>query len=136
MTTESLSAKPTVFILNLDKEQEYEGLFDQIYGDLIDSLASKYRVQRARKLNAAQNYLNAQKPIAILLPDPAVTQDENIAVLRQVSDYVQAGGLAIFSCNFSSFISPSVMDNFWETTWGLGWKFGSYHRTSVHLNRY
>ncbi len=125
-----------MFILNLDKEQVYEDLFDDIYSDLIASLDAKYHVQRARSLSEAQGLLNERQPIAILLPDPAVTQKQNSALLRQVKDYVQAGGFAVFACLFSSFITPPTMDKFWKTSWGLDWKPGSYHRTDVYLNRY
>jgi len=63
---EQASEKPAVFILNLDKDQTYDGLFDCIYSDLVDSLAAKYRLQRARTLGAAQRYLSdaANRPIA------------------------------------------------------------------------
>jgi hypothetical protein len=105
MTTQSPSEKLTVFILNLDKEQTYEDLFDNIYSDLIASLDAKYHIQRARSLGEAQSYLNEHQPIAILLLDPAVTLKQNSAVLGQVRNYVQAGGFAIFSCSFSSLSS-------------------------------
>ncbi len=136
MTTQPTPEKLTVFILNLDKEQQYEDLFDYIYSDLIASLDAKYHIQRARSLSEAQRHLNEHQPIAILLPDPAVTLKQNSALLRQVKDYVQAGGFAIFSCSFSSFITPSTMGKFWKTSWGLDWKMGNYHRTDVYLNRY
>lgn len=136
MTTQPPPEKLTVFILNLDKEQQYEGLFDYIYPDLIASLDAKYHVQRARSLNEAQCHLNKHQPIAILLPDPAITLEQNSALLRQVKNYVQAGGFAIFSCSFSSFITPPTMDKFWKTSWGLDWNYGNYYRTDVYLNRY
>ncbi|KAK0514708.1 hypothetical protein JMJ35_003325 [Cladonia borealis] len=135
MTTQPLSEKLTVFILNLDKGKMYENLFDSIYSDLIASLLAKYHVQRARSLSGAQRHLNEHQPIAILLPDPAVTLKQNSALLGQVINYVQAGGFAIFSCNFSSFINESTMDRFWKKSWSLDWKFGDYHRTDVYLNR-
>lgn len=124
-----------MFILNLDKEQMYEGFFDSIYSDLITSLGAKYRIQRARSLSGAQRYLNEHQPIAILLPDPAITLEQNSTALGQVREYVQAGGFAIFAGSFSSFITPPAMDEFWERSWGLDWKFGNYHRTDVYLNR-
>ena len=132
MTTQPPPGKLTVFILNL----EYEDLFDDIYSDLIASLDAKYHIQRARSLSEAQRHLNEHQLIAILFPDPAVAREQNSALLRQVKNYVQAGGFAIFSCCFSSFINPPTMDKFWKTSWGLDWNFGSYHRTDVYLNRY
>ena len=127
--------KLDVFILNLDKGQMYEGLFDSIYPDLLASLHARYHIQRARSLGEAQHHLNEHHPIAILLPDPAVTLKQNSAVLGQLKEYVQAGGIAIFAGSFSSFIAPPAMDKFWGSSWGLGWKFGTYHGTDVYLNR-
>ncbi|KAL8742011.1 MAG: hypothetical protein Q9190_005445 [Brigantiaea leucoxantha] len=119
MTTQPRPEKLTVFILNLEKEQIYEGLLDSIYSDLIASLDAQYHIQRARSLSGAQRYLNEHQPIAILLPDPAVTLDQNSAVLGQLRN----------------FITPPAMNEFWERSWGLDWKFGHYHRTDVYLNR-
>ena len=135
MTTQPPPQKLTVFILNLDKGQVYEDLFDSIYPDLLASLDAKYHIQRARSLSEAQRNFNEHQPIAILLPDPAVTLKQNSAVLGQVREYVQAGGFAIFAGMFSSFITPPAMDKFWKRSWGLDWKFGNYHRTDVYLNR-
>ena len=132
---QSSAEKPEVFILNLEQGQVYEGLFDSIYPDLLASLHARYHVQRARSLKEAQRHLNEHQPIAILLPDPAVTQKQNSAVLGQLKEYVHAGGIAIFAGSFSSFITPSAMDKFWGSSWGLGWKSGTYHRTDVYLNR-
>jgi hypothetical protein len=136
-TPQQTPDKPVVFLLNLDKEQQFEDLFDSIYPDLINSLCDKYRVQRARTVVPAKRYLSdpANHPVAILLPDPALAQKKNYPVLEQVTNYVKAGGVAIFAASFSSFISPPDMNKFWNT-WGLSWKFGDYHRTDVFLNRY
>jgi hypothetical protein len=135
MTTQAPPEKLPLFILNLDKEQVYEDLFDNMYSDLIASLEAKYHIQRARSFSEAQRHLNEHQPIAILLPDPAITLKKNSALLVKIRDYVQAGGFAIFSCSFSSFITPPAMDKFWKTSWGLDWKFGDYYRTDVHLSR-
>ena len=136
MTTQPPPKKLTVFILNLDKEQPWENMFDSIYSTLITSLLAKYHVQRTRSLSGAQRHLNEHQPIAVLLPDPAITLKKNSALLEQVINYVQAGGVAIFACSFSSFITPPNMNKLWKTSWGLDWKFGNYHRTIVYLDRY
>src|ERR1700755_2967600 len=78
--------RPTIFILCLDKEQMYEGMFDSMYSALIDSLLSIARLQRARTLDAARRYLSnpENRPTAILIPDPSLTIPENMPVLDQV----------------------------------------------------
>lgn len=131
------TAKPAVFILCLDDEQPWGGLFDNMYTDQIDSLSSKYLIVRARKPDAAKRWLaNPQnKPIAILITDPGVVQPSNAGVLDLVKAYVQAGGVAVFMANFSSFMRPDDMDRLWKDQWGLNWKMADYHRTDLHLNR-
>jgi hypothetical protein len=106
-----------------------------MYSDLLSSILAKYRVQRARTDAAAQCYLDARRPVAILLPDPAITLKQSSALLKKVKNYVQAGGVAIFACNFSSFIRPLDMNAFWKKAWELDWKSGNYTRTNVYLNR-
>ena len=129
--------KHNVFILNLDEDEEYNGLFDLICSDLIESLAAKYRIQRTRKPDAAQRYLSnsENRPIAILIVDPGVVQAANITVLNQVKEYVRGGGIAVFMASFSSFVRPLDMNRHWKEHWGLDWQFGDYHRTDAHLNR-
>jgi hypothetical protein len=134
----SIEEKPVVFVLCLDHEEQWEGLFDQIYPDQIASLTEKYRIVRARKPDAAQRYLsNSQnKPIAILITDPGAVNPSNAAVLNLVKEYVQKGGIAVFMASFSSFMRPDDMDKLWKEQWGLNWRMGDYHRTDVYLNRY
>ncbi|RDI87296.1 hypothetical protein Vi05172_g2939 [Venturia inaequalis] len=131
------AVKPLVFMLCLDDEQPWEGLFDNIYTDQIDSLSSKYRIVRARKPDAAKRWLAnpENKPIAVLITDPGVVQPSNAVVLDLVKAYVQAGGIAVFMANFSSFMRPEDMDKLWKDQWGLNWKMAAYHRTDLHLNR-
>lgn len=86
----STAAKFVVFILCLDQEQQWEDFFDKMYADQIDSLSSNYLIVRARKPDAAKQYLaNPQnKPIAILVTDPGVVQRSNAAVLDLVKGCV------------------------------------------------
>jgi ribonuclease HI len=130
-------ARSTVFVLNMDKGETYEGFFDAIYADLIASLTSRYRVQRVRKPDSALKYLNnaENRPVAILIVDPAVVKKANVAVLERVKTYVRAGGTAVFMANFSSFITATTMKMLWSTHWGLDWQSGDYHRTDVSTNR-
>jgi hypothetical protein len=137
MQAPTTETRPTVFVLNFDEGETYQGFFDAIYADFIASLTSKYRVQRARKPDSAIKYLNnaGNRPVAILLVDPAVIKKGNSAVLERVKAYVHRGGTAVFMASFSSFITPLDMKKFWSTHWGLNWQSGDYHRTDVSVNR-
>jgi hypothetical protein len=109
-------SKPVVFILNLDKEEMYEGLFDQIYSDLVGSLTSKYRLVRARTADAASRYfLNPEnRQVVTLIVDPGVVKKANVSVLKLITEYVGRGGIVVFMASFSSFIQLDHMDNFWK----------------------
>jgi hypothetical protein len=131
------ATKPQIFILCLDEKELYYGLFDKFYSRLIDSLACKARLLRARTTDAAKRYLsNADnRPIAILITEPGVAKPENGHLLEFVKSYVRWGGVAIMMASFSSFIRGDVMDEFWSKHWNLSWRRGDYYRTDVHLNR-
>jgi hypothetical protein len=135
---DSSQVKPIIFVLNLECDEMWEGLFDRMYSDLIESLAVQYRIQRARTIDAAHRYLGnpLNRPAAILIVDPGLINTASSSVLNLVKVYVRGGGIAVFMASFSSFISPSDMNKFWQEQWGLDWKFGDYHRTIVQLNRY
>lgn len=128
--------KPLIFVLNLEVDEDYDGLFDAIYADLQQSLTSVYRVQRARKLDAASRYLSnpEHKPVAILAVDPGVTRANKHSILSPIKTYVQNGVTVVFMGLFSSFIGPDDMNKFWKEDWGLMWEMGDYHRTGVSLN--
>jgi hypothetical protein len=127
--------KPTIFILNLD--EVHGGLFDSMYSELIELLTSKYNVQRARKLNAAKNYISDPKcrPVAILIADAGILEPKNASILDPLKKYVTNGGVAVFMALFSSFMGPKDMNKHCKNHWGLDWETGDYHRTDMHLNR-
>ncbi len=128
MTSES--QKPCVFLLSLDSQP----WFDEMYEPLITSLSERARLKRATTARGALNYLG-NRPEVVLVTDPGITNPANLTVLEKLKDYVYGGGTAILGCTFSSFIGPSDMDAFFQTHFRLPWKFGDYHRTTVHLNQ-
>ncbi|KAG5205997.1 Transcription factor [Trichophyton interdigitale] len=121
---------PRIFLLSL----ETEAFFDEMYKDLIDSLLSKAKVQRARKLDPALRYLSEYTPDAIFATDAALLKTKYATVLEKVISYVRRGGTIVFGATFSSFAKPDHLNRFFEFSWGLPWKAGSYHRTTVHVN--
>lgn len=105
-----------------------------MYDKLIDALANRAKVQRSSNANSAARYLTNNCPSAIIITDPGVTVDSNRKALDKLKTYVSNGGTAIFGCNFSSFITTTVMNALWHSTFNLPWEFGDYHRTTVYLN--
>ncbi|KMQ42992.1 hypothetical protein A7C99_0754 [Trichophyton rubrum] len=77
---------PRIFLLSL----ESEAFFDEMYKDLIDSLLSKAKVQRATKLDPALRYLSEYTPDAIFATDAALLKTKYATVLEKViSEIVQ-----------------------------------------------
>jgi hypothetical protein len=76
-------------------------------------------------------YPNAR---GIFIPDTGITSKRNEAVTQRVIQFVRMGGKAVFGAVFSTSIRPPDFDRYFEKSWSLPWKFGSYHRTTVTLN--
>lgn len=53
---------------------------------------------------------------------------------NKIFQFVQGGGTLILGGCFSSFVRPKSMETYFDKVWGLPWKTGSYHRTTVSLN--
>ncbi|KAL9085258.1 MAG: hypothetical protein Q9165_007692 [Trypethelium subeluteriae] len=129
--TPQSAEKPIVFLLSLD----YKSWFDEAYARLIDLLADRADIKRAKKSDAAVRFLTNNSPSAIIITDPSIVikSRSNQQVLDKVKDFTSNGGTAIFACHFSSFIRPPDMDKFWLSTFDLSWKYGAFHRTTVHI---
>ncbi|KAK2731313.1 hypothetical protein FQN57_003454, partial [Myotisia sp. PD_48] len=129
--TDHLKMQPQILLLSIANQPS----FDEIYSRLISELSNRAQLQRANTSSDALDYLSHNVPLAVLVSDPGITQPGNMTVLNKLKDYIMSGGTAIFGCQFSSFISPPVMNSFFNTHLGLLWQSGAYERTMVHLNR-
>lgn len=124
------------FLLSISSQE----WFDDMYSRLIDRLAERVKIQRAKTASAAVRHLASFKddpnpPKAILITDPGITDKKHPeALLEHLLAYVRNGGTAVFCCTFSSFISSTDFNQFFSTKLGLPWQFGDYIRTTVNLN--
>ncbi|EGE09486.1 hypothetical protein TEQG_08431 [Trichophyton equinum CBS 127.97] len=92
-------------------------------------------IARARKLDPALRYLSEYTPNAIFATDAALLKTKYATVLEKVISYVRRGGTIVFGATFSSLSRIiSIVNRFFEFSWCLPWKAGSYHRTTVHVN--
>jgi hypothetical protein len=132
-TAQPTTTQPRILLLSL----ETEFFFEDLYAPLIDLLSSRATLQRVTKPDAARRYLNANTPDAILITDPALVDREPIyaQILAQVVAYVRAGGIAVFACVFSSFVSYIDLDAFFARAFVLPWTTGSYQGAPFVLNR-
>ncbi|XWX00651.1 hypothetical protein V2A60_008672 [Cordyceps javanica] len=127
--------KPIVLALGLgDEEQKY--LTTNVWAGLLTNLQAKASLKRATTTQEAESLMDQYpKPRGILITDPGIITTENKPVTQRVIRYVEAGGTAVFGAVFSSLIRPPDFDRYFEKSWSLPWKAGSYYRTTVILNR-
>ncbi|OAQ27445.1 hypothetical protein K457DRAFT_139688 [Linnemannia elongata AG-77] len=109
--------------------------FDEMYAPLLTALKSNAEFQQAEHSTSAIRFLSQlPEPSAVLITDEALTLRENSAVWGAVLEYVRRGGTAIVMGLFPSFVEPDNMKPFFSRA-GLHWGTGSYHRTTLALNR-
>ena len=109
--------------------------FDEMYAPLLTALRSNAEFQQAEHSTSAIRFLSQlPEPSAVLITDEALTLRENSAVWEAVPEYVRRGCTAIVMGLFSSFVEPNRMKPFFSRA-GLHWGAGSYHRTTLALNR-
>ncbi|KAF4614612.1 hypothetical protein D9613_003397 [Agrocybe pediades] len=117
---------------------EEADLFVKIHTHLLSTLKSKAKIvniyQPAEAVQKALQHLDSPDLAGVLLADPGVLDDVFRPILDKLVKYVRDGGSLAIGGNFSNFINPDRFDSFMHETWGLDWKFGSYHRTTFQLN--
>jgi hypothetical protein len=124
------SVKPQILLISLDLQP----WFDDMYSSLIDQLHDKATIQRARKGHAAIRRLSEDPPKAVLVTDAAITTKRYANIWDALLTYVRDGGIAVCMGLFSSSVPPLKIKPFFEKA-GLPWEAGSYHRTTVVLDK-
>jgi len=128
--------KPALLLLQLGDSTQLS-IFDDFYAPIINQLAPVYSLTTANDLKTAHAHLSqpAQPFKAILIADGgfAGTTFQMRVLQKGVAKYVEAGGIAVFGCLFSSFVSGDAFQAMAHTM-GLGWETGDYHRTTFALN--
>ncbi|MBE3041917.1 hypothetical protein IMZ48_04910 [Candidatus Bathyarchaeota archaeon] len=81
--------------------------------------------------NASELFDQIELPnlTGIIIADQRITEKKNRVVSERGGGTVIVGGL------FSKLVSRPAFNQYFEKTWSLPWKYGSYHRTTVHLNK-
>ncbi|KAF8874770.1 hypothetical protein CPB84DRAFT_1715571 [Gymnopilus junonius] len=125
---------PFVLVLSFD----YADMFTSIHTHLLNTLKKKTQLVHLtghpKAYKKAAELLENPNLVGVLVADPAIVKRKYTIVLRKLVKYVKKGGSVVMGGSFSSHISPSTFDDFMKNTWGLNWKFGSYHRTTFALN--
>ncbi len=114
---------------------EFQPYFDQMYNALLDQLASKSRLQRAKSATSAIRLLSQNPaPTAVLVTDQALTEPENASVWEAALQYIRQGGTLVAMGHFPAFTPPPDLKPFFAKA-GLPWEVAEYHRTTLSLNR-
>lgn len=122
---------PTILIVHL----EDLGMVAAVWADLIKALEAKANVGRVTSGKDAIDIINKTRNLrSVSVADAGIAKKKNMEVSKRISQYVREGGTVIFSGVFGSSISRPDFDRYFEERWSLPWKFGSYHRTTTHLN--
>ena len=126
--------KGVVLILSMT----HGSLMQDVCADLLDKLRDKADVKIATTPGVAKTLMDRHRDLAgILIADECMAtrlKKNRKEVAQRVVQYARGGGTVVVGGLFSQFVSPSNLNQYFEETWSLPWKYGSYHRTTVHLN--
>ncbi|RMZ85141.1 hypothetical protein DV738_g37, partial [Chaetothyriales sp. CBS 135597] len=127
--------KPVIFFFSLGGDA-MQGLFHDVFARLVDQVEQRATVKHAGNTRQALDLLYGDiKPKAILVTDANIATPRNRIVSEMLVEFAQNGGTVVHGGSFSSMIRPPDFNRLLEKTWNLPWKFGSYHRTIVALNK-
>ncbi|CAK7227990.1 hypothetical protein SCUCBS95973_006731 [Sporothrix curviconia] len=125
------ATRPRILMISLD----YRPFFDELYAPLLTELGSKASLQRVKKAQPAIRLLAEQPQLSVvLITDEALTVTANARVWEAVLQYVRQGGTAVIMGHFPTYVKPLSVKPFFAKA-GLPWESGSYHRTTLVLNR-
>ena len=125
-------AAPILYLRLGDGTQQ--AIFPDLYQDLISQIDKKYGTIEMKDAAAVQSMLSSGSLKAILVVDGGFAWAKYTALHIQLARYVQAGGIIIFCCLFSSFIRPSNSNRLWQN-FGVPWTSGDYHRSTFYLSQ-
>jgi len=122
---------PSVLLLSLEPPPWPCDLYEELYA----ALRTKADVFEATTSKTALEYLSSPSHLtAVLVTEVSVMKLKHRAVSTKLVEYTRQGGTVILGCLCSSFSRPSDINRFFQDTWGLSWRSGSYHRTTFQLN--
>ena len=130
-----MSRRPQILVFD---EESKSSLFCSVWNDLISVLRrSADVVFEPEPVKAATLLQSGAFSVAFVVWPMSYlsTPKPN----RSLRDYVRnfaehQGGTVLFCGTFSSFISPTNFNLYFESEWQLPWRFGDYHRTTFTLN--
>ncbi|KAH8810742.1 hypothetical protein F5884DRAFT_897300 [Xylogone sp. PMI_703] len=103
-------SRPEIFFISLSNHT----FLDEAYKSLIDKLAEKAKLKRAKSVDGTLRYLESNTPKAVMVTDE--------------------GGLVFIGLLFLTFIDVGKMNYFFTQHFALPWRRGSQERRTFQLN--
>ncbi|KAG5641145.1 hypothetical protein DXG03_005884 [Asterophora parasitica] len=111
-------------------------------GDVIESykqpivaaIKAKSQVKIASSAKDALTHLASSDLDGVFVVNGGITKRQYSDLVTKLVAYVKSGGIVLIGGSFSTFVKPKDMGAFFENSWGVNWKPGSYHRTTFFLN--
>ena len=123
-------SKPAILVLTLG---DYADTFSSIHANLLTQLEQKSVLKQVDNAKEAINLINGDsKPKGIIVADEGILKADALA--DKLVTFAREGGTVVVGGLFTSFGRPDDMQKYFEKKWGLAWKIGSYHRTTLALN--
>jgi hypothetical protein len=119
-------SKRFVMLLALDGDD----LTERHSESLIAGIRAKLELVKAVTPNQALRHLASPNLAGVFVTDAGITNRKTANVLRKLVEFAKSGGSVVLGGAFSSYVSPLDMNSFFEKSWGLAWKSGSYHRAT------
>jgi hypothetical protein len=131
-TPASSSSSRSILLVSLEKQT----FFEEMYSEVLGKLRSKATVTEVTHIASAMQHLSEKQDeyAAIIVSDPAIMEDDFIAVRQKLVEYVCAGGTVILGFNYSGFAQPDKLNRFFKDAWSLNWEFGAYQRSTYSIN--
>ena len=125
----SSTSKPVVLWISL----QYLFLNHSTSAHLLSALQNSTFLLQAERVPTALAFLSFPNLKAVILGDAEVAEAQHVELRQRVVEFAKAGGTVILGCAFTS-IRPSDLNQFFKTTWGLPWEYGTYQRAVFFLN--
>lgn len=136
------TSKPQVILLRLarrdDEDDDY--FFTLTHQRIIGFLASVARIKTAFTAGEVLEYINNDRPQAIIVLDETLTVTDpthgNVhpatgLVMDKIKKYVSDGGRAIFGGSFNS-AKFTAVGSFWRDHFNRPWVWQAYQRSVIH----
>lgn len=124
-------SEPFIMVLSL----EDRGMLEAYCQSLLDALRTKRKLMIATTSIQASDYFASPHLQGVFVTDAGISRGANAQYLTKLVEFTKSGGSVVIGGSFSSFIKPSDVNTFFERSWGLSWKSGSYHRSTFSLNK-